>query len=49
MATMLVGMVTGTYSSIFNATPLMVAWEERSWLGNRRKGLEVNRETTVPV
>jgi preprotein translocase subunit SecF len=49
MATMLVGMVTGTYSSIFNATPLLVAWEERSWLGNRRKPVAVTNETTVPV
>jgi preprotein translocase subunit SecF len=47
MATMLVGMVTGTYSSIFNATPLLVAWEERSWLGNRRKPVDVRSETTV--
>jgi preprotein translocase subunit SecF len=47
MATMLVGMVTGTYSSIFNATPLLVAWEERSWLGSRRKVLDVRSETTV--
>jgi preprotein translocase subunit SecF len=47
MATMLVGMVTGTYSSIFSAAPLLVAWEERSWLGNRRKPLDVSGETTV--
>jgi preprotein translocase subunit SecF len=37
MATMLVGMISGTYSTIFIATPLAVAWEERSWLGQRRK------------
>jgi preprotein translocase subunit SecF len=49
MATMLVGMVTGTYSSIFNATPLLVAWEERSWLGNPRKSVPVSGENTVPV
>lgn len=49
MATMLVGMVTGTYSSIFNAAPLLVAWEERSWLGGRGKSLGVAGETTVPV
>jgi preprotein translocase subunit SecF len=28
MATMLVGMLSGMYSSIFNATPLLVSWEE---------------------
>jgi preprotein translocase subunit SecF len=49
MATMLVGMVTGTYSSIFDATPMLVAWEERSWFGSRRKGVSVNGETTVPA
>jgi preprotein translocase subunit SecF len=49
MATMLVGMLTGTYSSIFNATPLLVAWEEHSWLGNRRKPVAVANETAIPV
>jgi preprotein translocase subunit SecF len=49
MATMLVGMVTGTYSSIFSAAPLLVAWEERSWIGNGRKSIAVTNETTVPV
>lgn len=49
MATMLVGMITGTYSSIFNATPLLVAWEERSWLGHRRKSVAVANETTVAI
>ena len=39
MATMLVGMVSGTYSSIFNATPLLVAWEEGSLLGTRGKAV----------
>uniref|UniRef100_A0A540VJ32 Protein-export membrane protein SecF n=2 Tax=Litorilinea aerophila TaxID=1204385 RepID=A0A540VJ32_9CHLR len=32
MATMMVGMISGTYSSIFNATALLVAWEEGSLL-----------------
>jgi len=49
MATMLVGMVTGTYSSIFDAAPLLVAWEEHSWFGKRRKGVDVTSETVVPV
>jgi preprotein translocase subunit SecF len=49
MATMLVGMVTGTYSSIFDAAPLLVGWQEGSWTGNRRKGVTVSSETTVPV
>ena len=49
MATMLIGMITGTDSSIFDATPLLVAWEEGSWLGNRRKSVAVANETTVPA
>jgi preprotein translocase subunit SecF len=50
MATMLVGMVTGTYSSIFSAAPLLVAWEEGSLLGNGRKSAgSVANETTVPA
>jgi len=49
MATMLVGMITGTYSSIFDASPLLVGWEERSWFGKRRKTIEVSGETVVPV
>lgn len=47
MATMLVGMLTGTYSSIFSAAPLLVAWEEGSWFGRGRKPLDVSGETTV--
>ena len=49
MATMLVGMVTGTYSSIFSAAPLLVAWEEGSLFGNGRKRVGVAGETTVPA
>jgi len=30
MATLIVGMVSGTYSSLFNATPILVAWHEQS-------------------
>lgn len=33
VAVLLIGLVSGTYSSIFNAVPLIVAWEERSLLG----------------
>ena len=32
MAVLIVGLVSGTYSSMFNATPILVAWEERSLL-----------------
>lgn len=34
MSTLLVGLISGTYSSIFNAAPVVVAWEERRLLGN---------------
>lgn len=47
MAIMLVGMVSGTYSSIFNATALLVAWEERSWVGNGGKPTPMVNERTV--
>ena len=36
MLTMLVGMVTGTYSSIFFAVPLLVVWEKGALSGLRR-------------
>jgi len=32
MSVLIVGLVSGTYSSIFNASALLVAWEERSLL-----------------
>jgi len=28
---MLVGLLSGTYSSIFNAAQLLVVWENREW------------------
>lgn len=46
MATMFVGMVSGAYSTIFIATPLVVAWEERSWMGNRGKSRPVSNGHT---
>lgn len=42
MATMIVGLVSGTYSSIFNAAPLLVAWEEGSFLGRKNKKSDGN-------
>jgi preprotein translocase SecF subunit len=35
VAVLLIGLVSGTYSSIFNAVPLVVAWEEKSLFGRR--------------
>jgi preprotein translocase SecF subunit len=35
VAVLLIGLVSGTYSSIFNAVPLVVAWQERDFWGTR--------------
>lgn len=40
IAVLLIGLVSGTYSSIFNAVPLVVAWEERSLFGRRKPSAE---------
>ncbi len=41
IATMFVGMLSGTYSSIFIATPLLVSWNNREgifgWFGGKKK------------
>lgn len=37
VSTMMVGMIAGTYSSIFVATPILVAWEQGSLFGRRRR------------
>lgn len=37
VAVMLIGLVSGTYSSIFNAVPLVVAWAERDFWGTKNK------------
>ncbi len=31
VATLLIGMISGTYSSIFNAAPILVVWEKQEW------------------
>lgn len=38
MSTLLVGLISGTYSSIFNAAPVVVAWEEGSVFGETPAG-----------
>jgi preprotein translocase subunit SecF len=35
IAVLLVGMLSGTYSSIFNATPLLVTWD--NWANKRAR------------
>jgi preprotein translocase SecF subunit len=47
IATMLVGLLSGTYSSIFIAVPLLVAWFEHDLLG-RKKDTNKPVETTKP-
>lgn len=40
---MIVGMISGTYSSIFTASPLLVVWENkewRNWFGGRNRSAE---------
>jgi preprotein translocase subunit SecF len=37
VAVLLVGLLSGTYSSIFNAVPLLVVWETRRLVGRPRK------------
>ena len=48
IATMLWGLVCGTYSSIFIAVPLLVAWEERSLLGKRQPKAEPAKAGVAP-
>jgi preprotein translocase SecF subunit len=40
VAVLLVGLLSGTYSSIFNAVPLLVVWETRKLIGRPRKASE---------
>ena len=35
IAVMLVGLLSGTYSSIFIAVPMLVGWTEKDWLGRK--------------
>jgi preprotein translocase subunit SecF len=37
VAVLLIGLLSGTYSSIFNAVPLLVVWETRKLVGRPRK------------
>jgi len=48
VATMLVGFVSGMYSSIFNATQILVAWDERS-LFYRNNKKPASQSSAVPA
>jgi preprotein translocase subunit SecF len=37
VAVLIVGLLSGTYSSLFNAVPLLVAWETGKVVGQPRK------------
>jgi preprotein translocase subunit SecF len=47
VATLVVGILSGGYSSIFNATALLIAWEERSWLHREPTVVQPNGNQTV--
>jgi preprotein translocase SecF subunit len=44
MASLIVGIFSGTYSSIFIAAPILVAWEERSLLGRNEERPAASKE-----
>jgi len=44
---LLIGIISGTYSSIFNASPLLVVWHE--WEDKRRARLEGSRPSRRPA
>jgi preprotein translocase subunit SecF len=44
VAILLIGVFSGTYSSIFNAAPILVVWENREWRGWFRRR---NRQSSV--
>jgi len=41
VVTLLVGVFSGTYSSIFNAAPILVVWEKKEWRTWFRRGAKV--------
>ncbi|MEM7128164.1 MAG: protein translocase subunit SecF [Chloroflexota bacterium] len=45
MAVLVIGVISGTYSSLFNATPLLVAWEERSLLPRKKRASALREQT----
>lgn len=46
IAVMLVGLLSGTYSSIFIAVPMLVGWTEKDWLGRKARA---NGQPATPV
>lgn len=47
MATLIIGLISGGYSSIFNATALLVSWEERSFFPKKQAPKEMTDGTAA--
>lgn len=47
MATLIIGLISGGYSSIFNATALLVSWEERSFFPKKEQSGGVSDGTAA--
>ncbi len=47
MATLIVGLVSGTYSSLFTATPILVAWEEGSLFHRASSKTQASGQTAL--
>jgi preprotein translocase subunit SecF len=44
---MLIGLVSGTYSSIFNAAQILVIWEHQEWKHWFKKGKDTGHAATT--
>jgi preprotein translocase subunit SecF len=49
IAILLIGLISGTFSSIFNAAQLLVVWEHREWQRWFRRGDPGSDQPAVPV
>ncbi len=49
IAILLIGLISGTYSSIFNAAQLLVVWEHREWRNWFRRGNPDEDQPAVPA
>jgi preprotein translocase SecF subunit len=48
IAVMFFGLISGTYSSIFNAVPILVGWEEHDLLGLKRRRASAAQASAAP-
>ncbi|MEI6776053.1 MAG: protein translocase subunit SecF [Chloroflexales bacterium] len=49
IAILLIGLISGTYSSIFNAAQLLVVWEHREWRNWFRRGDPDSDQPAIPA